>query len=186
LSQEKLAAQFRVSFPTVSRWEKGKNQPDDAVRHSIAQFIESLGPEFEDLHARITSEADVASPSGEAPVAPIRRGRRKKATSEDSVNGNGHVMDNRSMEGLLWRAACSIRGEKDAPKFKDYILPLVFIKRLSDVFEDEVARLTEEFGDQDVAQTVLEADHSLVRFYIPPEATWPVVSRRQPFEWPED
>ena len=47
LSQEKLAAQFRVSFPTVSRWEKGKNQPDDAVRHSIAQFIESLGPEFE-------------------------------------------------------------------------------------------------------------------------------------------
>ena len=88
------------------------------------------------------------------------------------------------MEGLLWKAACSIRGEKDAPKFKDYILPLIFIKRLSDVFEDEVIRLTEEFGDKEVAQTVLEADHSLVRFYIPPEATWPVVSRRQPFEWP--
>ena len=28
----------------------------------------------------------------------------------------------------------------DAPKFKDYILPLVFLKRLSDVFEDERAR----------------------------------------------
>ena len=42
-------------------------------------------------------------------------------------------MDNRSMEGMLWKAACSIRGEKDAPKFKDYILPLIFIKRLSDV-----------------------------------------------------
>jgi type I restriction enzyme M protein len=187
LSQERLAAQLRVSFPTVNRWEKGKNQPDGAVRHSIAQFIESLGPEFEDLHARITGEADVAVSPGEAPVKPMRRGRRKKAADEDAVaNGNGQVMDSRSMEGLLWKAACSIRGEKDAPKFKDYILPLIFIKRLSDVFEDELARLTEEFGDMEVAQTVLEADHSLVRFYIPPEATWPVVNRRQPFEWPED
>ena len=29
LSQEKLAAQLRVSFPTVNRWEKGKNRPDN-------------------------------------------------------------------------------------------------------------------------------------------------------------
>ena len=89
------------------------------------------------------------------------------------------------MEGLLWRAACSIRGEKDAPKFKDYILPLVFIKRLSDVFDDEVARLTETYGDEDIARTVIEADHSLVRFYIPPEASWAVISRRKAFDWPE-
>lgn len=187
LSQEKLAAQLRVSFPTVNRWEKGKNRPDNAVRHSIGQFIESLGPDFQDLHARLMGVDGIAESAAEAMVEPMRRGRRKKVTDENAApNGNGQVMDNRSMEGLLWRAACSIRGEKDAPKFKDYILPLVFIKRLSDVFEDEVARLTEEFGDKDVALTVLEADHSLVRFYIPPEATWPVVSRRQPFEWPED
>ncbi len=42
------------------------------------------------------------------------------------------------MEQMLWDAACSIRGQQDAPKFKDYILPLLFIKRLSDVFDDEV------------------------------------------------
>jgi type I restriction enzyme M protein len=187
LSQEKLAAQLRVSFPTVNRWEKGKNRPDSAVRHSIGQFIESLGLDYQDLHARLVGVEGAAEPATETPVEPMRRGRRKKVADEDAApNGNGQFMDNRSMEGLLWKAACSIRGEKDAPKFKDYILPLIFIKRLSDVFEDEVTRLTEEFGDKDVAQTVLEADHSLVRFYIPPEATWPVVSRRQPFEWPED
>ena len=90
------------------------------------------------------------------------------------------------MEGLLWKAACSIRGEKDAPKFKDYILPLVFIKRLSDVFEDEIVRLTETYGDEETARTVLEADPSLVRFYIPPEATWPVISGRKKFDWPEE
>jgi type I restriction-modification system DNA methylase subunit len=52
------------------------------------------------------------------------------------------------MEQMLWDAACSIRGEKDAPKFKDYLLPLLFLKRLSDVFDDEVERLAEEYGDR--------------------------------------
>ena len=187
LSQEKLAAQLRVSFPTVNRWEKGKNQPDAAVRHSIAQLIQSLGPDFQDLYDRLTGENRVAESVSPSTAVPARRGRRKKTTEEEvAQNGNGKVMDNRSMEGMLWKAACSIRGEKDAPKFKDYILPLVFIKRLSDVYEDEIARLAEEFGDEEIARTVLEADPTLVRFYIPPEATWPVVSGRKPFDWPED
>ncbi len=46
-----------------------------------------------------------------------------------------------TLEGWLWDAACQIRGPLDAPKFKDYILPLIFLKRLSDVFEDELKRL---------------------------------------------
>ena len=50
---------------------------------------------------------------------------------------------------MLWDAACSIRGEKDAPKFKDYLLPLLFLKRLSDVFDDEIERLAEEYGDRE-------------------------------------
>ena len=49
---------------------------------------------------------------------------------------------------MLWDAACSIRGEKDAAKFKDYLLPLLFLKRLSDVFDDEITRLAEEYGDR--------------------------------------
>ena len=35
----------------------------------------------------------------------------------------------KSIEQWLWDAACSIRGAKDAPKYKDYILPLVFAAR---------------------------------------------------------
>ncbi|GIW52492.1 MAG: hypothetical protein KatS3mg081_1847 [Gemmatimonadales bacterium] len=42
-------------------------------------------------------------------------------------------MDLQTLETWLWDAACVIRGPVDAPKFKDYILPLVFLKRLSDV-----------------------------------------------------
>lgn len=81
-------------------------------------------------------------------------------------------MNSSSLEQWLWDAACSIRGAVDAPKFKDYILPLIFVKRLSDVFEDEIARLVEEFGDRKTALELVEEDHSLVRFYIPPAASW--------------
>jgi type I restriction enzyme M protein len=90
------------------------------------------------------------------------------------------------MEQMLWDAACSIRGEKDASKFKDYLLPLLFLKRLSDVFDDEIERLADEYGDRAIAQEIAEDDHELLRFYLPPESRWGVVSGREPYEWPVD
>ncbi len=184
LSQEKLAVQLRVSLPTINRWEKGRTKPDTLAMHAIEQFIQKLGAEYQDLYDRYFDRV-IGVPQTTA--GPRRRPRRKSGAAQDAMKGNNNVLlDTKSMEGLLWKAACSIRGEKDAPKFKDYILLLVFIKRLSDVFEDEIARLTETYGDEEAARTVLEADHSLVRFYIPPEAVWPVVSGRKKFDWPEE
>jgi type I restriction enzyme M protein len=54
----------------------------------------------------------------------------------------GKELDLPALEQWLWDAACVIRGPLDAPKFKDHILPLIFLKRLSDVFDDEVAGMT--------------------------------------------
>jgi type I restriction enzyme M protein len=82
------------------------------------------------------------------------------------------MLEIQQLESWLWDAACAIRGPVDAPRFKDYILPLVFLKRLSDVFDDELEQLAEEYGDRETAARVVERDHKLVRFYIPPEARW--------------
>jgi type I restriction enzyme M protein len=60
-------------------------------------------------------------------------------------NGN-----DKSLESWIWDAACSIRGAKDAPKYKDYILPLIFTKRLCDVFDDELNRIAAEVGSRQV------------------------------------
>ena len=90
------------------------------------------------------------------------------------------------MEQMLWDAACSIRGEKDAAKFKDYLLPLLFLKRLSDVFDDEIDRLGEEYGDYAAALEIAEDDHALLRFYLPPEARWAIINGRQEHDWPLD
>ena len=88
------------------------------------------------------------------------------------------MLDIKTLETWLWNAACSIRGAVDAPKFKDYILPLVFVKRLSDVFEDEIKRLSEEFGDGETALEIVSKDHNLVRFFIPKQAAWQQIRKQ--------
>ena len=90
-------------------------------------------------------------------------------------------MDITTLENWLWEAACSIRGPLDAPKYKDYILPLLFYKRLCDVFDDELARLTEELGDADLARDLVQQDRTLTRAYIPREHCWREI-RRSPVD----
>jgi type I restriction enzyme M protein len=165
LTQEQLAERLGVSFATVNRWE-GSTTPQKAAR----EVIEALA-----------AEAGIAAPDDAAmaaePAAGVTRRRR---------TGGSAVPTTKPMEQMLWDAACSIRGEKDAPKFKDYLLPLLFLKRLSDVFDDEIARLAEDYGDRDTALEIAEGDHSLLRFYLPPEARWGAISGRDNCDWPLD
>src|SRR5215471_15998328 len=164
ITQEQLAERLGVSFATVNRWEGGANTPQKAARTAIEA---------------LALEAGIGLDLGESvPVPAGRAGRRRR--------GNIVAPTTKSMEQMLWDAACSIRGEKDAAKFKDYLLPLLFLKRLSDVFDDEIDRLAEEYGDRDTALEIAEGDHDLLRFYLPPEARWAVISGRQPFDWPDD
>ena len=76
-----------------------------------------------------------------------------------SPNAEEHL-DVSTLEQWLWDAACEILGATDAPKFKDFILPLVFFKRLSDVFDDEFAAYVTQYGSEEVARAVIEADHT--------------------------
>ncbi len=75
----------------------------------------------------------------------------------------------KSLETWIWDAACSIRGAKDAPKFKDFILPLIFAKRLCDVFDGEIDRIAKEVGSRAKAFRLVKHDKKLVRFYLPLE-----------------
>ncbi|HCM75438.1 MAG TPA: DNA methyltransferase, partial [Cytophagales bacterium] len=95
-------------------------------------------------------------------------------------NGNGEKV--KSMEAWIWDAACSIRGAADAPKYKDFILPLIFVKRLCDVFDDEIDRIAEKVKSRTKALQLVSKDKSLVRFYMPikandpeKERTWDVI-----------
>ncbi|WP_321924829.1 N-6 DNA methylase [Burkholderia sp. BCC1998] len=165
LTQEQLAEQLGVSFATVNRWEGGGSKPQRAATEAISALAAEAGIEGEPVDVQATTPAMPRHPRGRA-AAP--------------------VPTTKPMEQMLWDAACSIRGEKDAAKFKDYLLPLLFLKRLSDVFDDEIERLAEEYGDRATALEIAEADHSLLRFYLPSESRWAVISGRESYEWPLD
>ena len=141
--------------------------PQKAARTAIAALAAEAG-------------IDADAPSLDAAESAARVTRRR------SRRGQASFPDTKPMEQMLWDAACSIRGEKDAAKFKDYLLPLLFLKRLSDVFDDEIDRLAQEFGDRAIAQEIAESDHDLLRFYLPPEARWSVVNGREAHDWPLD
>ena len=111
----------------------------------------------------------------------------KKKTETDTIqttlfpSENEEHLNISTLETWLLDAANTIRGASDAPKFKDFILPLIFYKRLSDVFDDEFAKQIEEFGSEELAREIVEADHEdalksgrnpIVRFYIPQEYHW--------------
>ncbi len=72
----------------------------------------------------------------------------------------------KSLEQWIWDAACAIRGSKDAGKFKDYILPLIFVKRLCDVFDDEL-KTRIKAPTLSEGRKKAKLDNSRVRFYIP-------------------
>ena len=167
LTQQQLAERLGVAFATVNRWEGGATTPQKAARTAIAALAAQEG-------------IDSADPAVDATESAVRVTRRR------SRAGQATTPSTKSMEQMLWDAACSIRGEQDAPKFKDYLLPLLFLKRLSDVFDDEIDRLAEEYGDREVALEIAESDHAVLRFYLPPEARWSVINGRQAYEWPPD
>ncbi len=71
-------------------------------------------------------------------------------------------------ESYLWGAATLLRGTIDAGDYKQFIFPLLFYKRLCDVFDEETqAALKESSGDATFA--AYPENH---RFQVPPDAHW--------------
>lgn len=71
------------------------------------------------------------------------------------------------LESYLWGAAIILRGLVDAGDYKQYIFPLLFYKRLSDVWDADYTEALAETEDKDYAEQMANE-----RFVIPPKAHW--------------
>lgn len=71
------------------------------------------------------------------------------------------------LEGHLWESANILRGPVDAADFKTYIFPLLFFKRICDVWDDEYQEIVEDTGDEQLAW--FPESH---RFQIPEDCHW--------------
>jgi type I restriction enzyme M protein len=87
---------------------------------------------------------------------------------ENEPSMNNDVTTLCRLESHLWEAANILRGPVDAADFKTYVFPLLFYKRLCDVFDEETrTALAESGGDAEFA--AYPENH---RFQVPPGAHW--------------
>lgn len=77
-------------------------------------------------------------------------------------------MNKNKLEELLWGAAEFLRGQIDASDYKQYVFPLLFFKRLSDVYLEEYNEAL-ELHEGDAEYAAMSMYH---RFDIPEQASW--------------
>ena len=67
------------------------------------------------------------------------------------------------LKSYLWQSAVLLRNSIDAGAYKQYIFPLMFFKRICDVYDEETAKAIEEYGDD----IDLYPERELHKFIIP-------------------
>ena len=88
----------------------------------------------------------------------------RSMTKSDS---NGPALDYRSE---LWRMADALRGSMDAAEYKHVVLGLIFLKYISDAFEERHAEVLAELGEE----AAEDRDEYIAEniFWVPPESRW--------------
>ena len=78
------------------------------------------------------------------------------------------------LKSFLWGAATRLRGQIDAAGYKEYIFPLLFFKRISDVYDEQFEEFVCEGGPE---YADMQAEELAIR--IPDGAHWNEIRRQR-------
>lgn len=123
------------------------------------------------LEAQPTASAGAPAPSyvDEPASQPAKQGRDKKVTA-----ANGGDL---GFEAKLWQAADKLRNNMDAAEYKHVVLGLIFLKYISDAFEELHARLVAQKAEGADPEDRDEYRAERV-FWVPKEARWSAIQAK--------
>ena len=102
------------------------------------------------------------------------RGRPGKHRGDSLSPADGGTMAGH--EAKLWAMADALRGSMDAAEYKHVVLGLIFLKYISDAFEEHHAEVLAKWG----AEAAEDCDeyHAETIFWVPPKARWGYLKTR--------
>lgn len=125
--------------------------------------LDDSGREKAVITARLVGEAPAAPPPPE--VVPSSKKRTPTPTTARAAEAApAGLLTREALERYLWSAADILRGSIDSSDYKNYILGFLFLKRLSDRFEEESEIVRRQGGDSE--------DRDEHQFFVPTRARW--------------
>ena len=130
--------------------------------------LDDSGRKKADLVARLVGPAGAVKRGGSS--APAGDSGSEVSEAEPSAD----LLSVSQLERYLWSAADILRGSIDSSDYKSYIFGLLFLKRLSDRFEEEAEKLVADSVSETVAWTDLD-EH---QFFVPNRARWSTIQKQ--------
>ena len=129
--------------------------------------LDDSGRKKEDLVERLLGRAAASKSVGDATRAAT------SAPAVETTDPPAETLGVEQLERYLWSAADILRGSIDSSDYKTYIFGLLFLKRLSDRFEEEAEKLVADGVPEDVAWT----DPDEHQFFVPGRARWGAIQK---------
>ena len=125
--------------------------------------LDTSGREKQTLLDRVLGRSNGAAAVSRDKVAP-GTGNASAAPPDP-----GAKLTREQLEGYLWAAADILRGSIDSSDYKNFIFGLLFLKRLSDRFDEECEQL--------VAEGIDPEQHDEHQFFVPKRARWSQIQK---------